>query len=173
MDSSWALFVATMVLVIITAWYAFATWRMAKVMKQQSDASFAPIVVVRLERRDGQVLLVLENVGRSSALDVQLSVDRLVPQESASHQPQNLSHDRLFQKPLRYLPGGSKYELVLGGEPFAATMNEYRGPFTLTVRYNWQGRSQEEQIPLEVHSLFGDEEAIRLSNEYFKLAEWH
>jgi len=46
MNSEWALFIVTVVLVLITAWYPRATWVMASRMKQQTDVLIAPRVVV-------------------------------------------------------------------------------------------------------------------------------
>ena len=161
--------VAAAVLVAITAWYARATWAMAKEMKQQTDALIAPVVSVRAERSGDQVLLTLENSGRSPATDVHLSTDRAVLTKEGS-QRLTLGHTRLFEKPLLHLAPGSRYETIIGSEEFIATesFNDYSSPFTITVRYAWGDEAIEEQVPVQVHSLFGLHELLSIGSAYYR-----
>lgn len=166
MDSQWALIIVTVVLVLITAWYARATWVMASRMKQQTDALIAPRVVVRAERRDGNVWLVVENKGLSSARDVRLTADKPVPtNDQGFFEP--LQDHRLFREPPTHLAPDEKREMVIGSEAWVReNPNYYKPRFTITVSYTWSGGEPvNEDTPIEVDGLWSLAEQIRANQD--------
>jgi hypothetical protein len=159
MDSQWALVIATGALIVITAWYARATWLMARNMKEQTDALLAPFVVVRAERREGSVRLVVENTGRSAARDLKLSADWVV-QTNDHGMLHHLQEDRLFKGKPVYLTPGERREIEIGTEDWIREQWNYYYPvITVTVSYGWRGgEPMEEEVPIEVHSLWSEGE---------------
>jgi hypothetical protein len=166
LNSQWALVIATSALILITAWYARATWVMASRMKQQTDALIAPRVVVRAERRDGNVWLVVENKGLSSACDVRLSTDKAVPTNDRGW-GQPLQDYRLFQDPPAHLAPDEKREMVIGSETWIRQHpNPYKPRFTITVTYTWPGGGQvTEDTPIEVNSLWSLAQQLRANQD--------
>jgi hypothetical protein len=166
LNSQWALVIATFALILITAWYARATWVMASRMKQQTDALIAPRVSVHAERRDGIVWLVVKNKGLSSARDVHLATDKAVPtNDQGFFEP--LQDHRLFKEPPTHLAPDEKRELVLGSETWIReNPNYYKPSFTITVSYTWSGGGPiKEDTPIEVHSLWSLAQQIRANQD--------
>lgn len=159
--------IAAVVLVVITAWYARATWTMADHMKHQTDALLAPLIVVRLERVDQQVALVIGNDGRSAATDLYFGLDRAVPTKDRRRQ-QPLREHRLFKRPLPLLAPGSSYRLVIGPDDWvgAEAYNEFIAPFTVTVAYTWKNERIQEAIPLEAHLFYSFPELLEISRHF-------
>jgi hypothetical protein len=160
--------VAAVVLVAITAWYAWATRLMARVMEEQTEALVAPVVEVRVERQDGDVALVVENTGRSAARQLRLSLDHELPTKSADGYYQPLGTTRLFSRPLAYLGAGVKHRIVLGVEGWLASegFNYYARAFTVEIAYYWRGEPVIDNVTLETHALFGEHELVQLGAEY-------
>jgi hypothetical protein len=158
-SSQSALFIATVVLVVITAWYATATWVMASRMKEQSDALIAPRVTLRAERRNGDAWLVLENRGLSTAREIRLIVDRPVPTKDLGVR-QPLTADRLFSDRPTCLGPGETREMVLGSDAWIMeNYNDYSSPFTVSASYSWtDGRSVKEDLPIHVLHLWSTAE---------------
>lgn len=167
MDSQWALVIATGALIVITAWYARATWVMARNMKEQTAALLAPFVVVRAERRDGSVRLVIENTGRSAACDLKLSAD-LEVQTNDHGFLHHLQDHRLFKGEPVYLPPGERREIEIGTEDWVhQCWYDYYAVFTITVSYGWRGGEPvEEEVPIEVHSLWSTGEWLKGQQAY-------
>jgi hypothetical protein len=153
-DSQWALFIATLVLVCITAWYARETSRMAAHMKQQTDAMMAPRIVVRLERSRGNVSLVAENRGLTPVRDLRLATDKQVPTcDSGVFLP--LPDHRAFKRPI-YLGPSDEYRIVLGSEQFIKENRNYYLPrFTVSATYTLPDGAQSGQsVPIEILSMW-------------------
>lgn len=145
----------TVVLVGITGWYATETRRMAKKMAEQTTALIAARVVVWAERRDGNVYLVIENQGASSAMDLHLGSDREVPTEDQGfHQP--LRDHRLFQQRPTQLAPKARREIVVGSEAWVMKYPNYFKPeFAITATYTWPGgTSITEVTPIEIGDLW-------------------
>lgn len=75
----------TLALVIITAFYAWATFKIlqanqgvVQAMEAQTEAQLRPYVVARVTAQPGTTLLLLqiENTGKSPALDLRLHMDK-------------------------------------------------------------------------------------------------
>ena len=139
MDSQWVMVVITAVLVCITAWYATETRRMAKKMAEQTAALLAPRVVVWAERRDGNVYLVVENQGASSAMELRLSSDREIPTDDQGfHLP--LREHRLFQQHPCQLVPRARQEILVGSEAWVMEYpNYYKPELVITATFTWRG----------------------------------
>jgi hypothetical protein len=167
LNSQWALFIATVVLVAITVWYARATWVMAAQMKEQTEALVAPRMVVRVEKRDGNVQLVVENKGLSSARDLRLVASRPVPTcDEGVYQP--LNHHRLFKEPPTHLTPGEKREILLGSEKWMDHdgAQYYHPTLTITVSYTWRDDEPiTEETPIDVYGLWSLPQRLRISKD--------
>lgn len=109
-------------LVIITAFYAWATFRMLRAnervlhaMQEQTDALLRPYVTVSASTRIGTTLLLLEvqNTGRSPAEGVRLKMDKdfFVNGERGGG---NVADFPAFSQVIDSLPPGARIQFVLG-----------------------------------------------------------
>jgi hypothetical protein len=154
-SSEWAMVIVTLVLVCITAWYARETSRMAKRMTEQTNALVAPRVVVRAERRDGSVYLIVENQGASSACDLRLATDKEVPTNDRDFfQP--LTDHRLFRNPPSQLAPGERSQILMASEEWVMrNPNYYKPRLMITASYTWRGGTPiTEMTPIEIDSLW-------------------
>lgn len=112
----------TLILVIVTTFYAWATYRIlaanrasVEVMRQQTEAMLRPYVVVAPSVRIGTTLMQLEvqNTGRSPAFDLRLTLDKdFYPQAEESWK--SLRTIPAFSQPIVSLAPGARLVFMLG-----------------------------------------------------------
>ena len=112
----------TFALVLITAFYAWATFRILRAnegvvgaMREQTEAQLRPYVVVWAGTRIGTTLLILEiqNTGKSPAADVRLGIDKAF-HFNGEKNAQNLAALPAFTQPIEALAPGARLQFVLG-----------------------------------------------------------
>lgn len=155
----------TLTLVLITAFYAWATFRIlranegvVKVMQEQIDAQVRPYVVIWAGTRIGTTLLILEiqNTGKTSAVDVHLKMDRAfyVNGEKTS---QNLAELPAFTQPIKALAPGARLQFILGvgHSLFADGVDESTSPKLFSVQADYCGaaRQYSEQQTIDLRPL--------------------
>ena len=112
----------TLALVLITALYAWFTFRILKAnesavsaMQAQTEAQLRPYVVAYVSTRIGTTLLhlTIENTGKSAALDLRMSMDKGFFQ-NGERGSTDISKVPAFSQPIVSLAPGARLPFVLG-----------------------------------------------------------
>lgn len=163
--------VLTAILVLVTAIYAYLTYRMAKAneasvqaMREQSEAMLRPYIEVTPYVRPHTTVLYLrvKNTGRTAAQNVRLTMDRDFFQfgksGSADH---NLRTKAAFAQPIDSLGPGHK--LVFGLAQGFVIFGKEGGPeitpqqFNIMVTYEFRGKKVEELHQIDLRPYIGSE----------------
>ena len=152
----------TLVLVLVTAFYAWVTFRILRAneavvsaMESQTEAQSRPYVVVSVAPRIGTTLLMLEvqNTGRSPAVDVRLKMDKEFFPHGERREGGNISALPAFTEPIESLAPGSRLQFILGagGTIFATGMDETICPKVFSVRaiYEFAGHHYDENNTID------------------------
>lgn len=143
----------TGLLVIITGFYAWTTFKMLKsnhevieIMKGQNESATRPHIVVQIKLKPELPLLFLciKNHGKTSALDLELTL----------HQPfyrldqeQNIQDFKAFSQVIQSFPPETELEFILiEGHKLYNNPDPSRTPlnFDISAKYNYQGKTVEE-----------------------------
>jgi hypothetical protein len=154
----------TVALVIITALYAWATFRILRAneavvaaMKEQTEAQLRPYVVVAASPRVGTTLLCLtiENAGRSSAQNLRLEIDRDFYVHAKKEEPGNVAKLPAFVEPIRSLAPGTQLVFILGiGHTISAAADELcPRVFNVQASYESGTRSYSEMHTVDLRPL--------------------
>ena len=158
---NYALVVLTMVLVAVTAAYAYVTFRILKAneavvteMREERFAATRPYVVAAPYVRQGAQLLYLsiQNSGRSPAERLTLRLQPDFHQATGNEPVRNIGGFSAFNEEIESLAPGSRLIFLLGvGHVLFGTPND-RSPltFNVTARYSFGGRSFEEQTAVDL-----------------------
>lgn len=178
----------TLALVVITAFYAFATFKILKAnrdavqaMRDQTETLLRPYVSVEVTPRPGTTLMnfVVKNTGKSAAQGLRMSIDRPVrPRLTAG--PKNLQELALFRDEApTVLAAGAEIHYILGvGHDLLAGDPDGRLPdrFTVSAQYSFGEKGYVEQhivdtTPLLHSSVQHDQVADAIERAAGKLAE--
>lgn len=135
----WVLGSATIVLVVVTTWYAWQTQQMVREMRRAREAQLTPSVELRVEheRWNPAVLaLVVHNTGGGPARNVSFAFDKRVPYKlSSGGEPLALSDLKVFQR-IPFLSAGQ--QLIIYFDVFANYWNNPDAPkeFSYTATYS-------------------------------------
>jgi hypothetical protein len=137
----------TLALVLITAFYAWATFKILRAnegvvaaMREQTEAQLRPYVVVSVSVRIGTTLLLLDiqNTGKSPAVDLRLKMDKdfFFNGEKTGKNLANLS---VFTQQIDALAPGAQIQFVMGvGHTiFADGIDESLCPKVFTVHADY------------------------------------
>jgi hypothetical protein len=144
----------TLVLVIITAVYAYFNYLMAKrngemvaEMKAQRESFLAPSITVALKiKHSSMMCLLVNNRGQSPATNLRLSLDRDFHQFGDATPDSNLRNFPMFQETIpSFAPGGELFTFLAQGHE----LNDFT-PKTLSVltKYEFAGKLYE-----QIHSI--------------------
>ncbi len=137
----------TLALVAITGWYAWITRKILKTneamvsaVQMQQHAAMRPYVQVTTKIRTGTNLIYLEieNVGRTAASELKLSLDKDFYQLGEEDAQSNLRVVSAFSKPIRNFPPGSKLRFLLGTGPsiFGGNIDSCPRQFEVAAEYS-------------------------------------
>ena len=156
----------TLALVLITAFYAWATFRILKAnesvveaMRQQTEAQTRPYVVVAPSVRTGTTLVCLEiqNTGKSPALNLLLKLDRDFYPHAELREHENLAKLPAFTQRIESLAPGARLVFILGvgGTIFSSGADEKLCPKVFRVRaeYSFAGRDYDEETTVDVRPM--------------------
>ena len=109
-----AIEILTALLVLITGFYAWVTYKTLTTLQQQGEAITRPYLTINVVSEPNDVIFYLRiaNTGRTGASDVRLTLDRdfyLFGQEDQL----NLRKARAFQQPIEQLPPGAEIIFAL------------------------------------------------------------
>lgn len=155
----------TLALVIITAFYAWATFKILRAnqgvvqaMEAQTEAQLRPYVVARVTAQPGTTLLLLqiENTGKSPALDLRLHMDKEFF-FNGDVQKEDLSKLPVFSQPIESLSPGARIPFVLGvaHSIFGVETGELICPkvFTISALYTFGGKKYSERNTIDLRPL--------------------
>lgn len=150
-------------LVAITAFYAWVTFRILKAnervvdaMREQSEAMYRPYVTVTpfLEPDNPIFYLRIANLGKTAATDLQLSIDRSFFKFGERSEHSDLSNYSAFNNPIDSLPPGSEiiFGLAQGFVVFAEGADPSTCPTTFKVKakYKFSAKYIEEMYVVDL-----------------------
>jgi hypothetical protein len=161
--------ILTGILVIVSAIYAYLTFRMAKAseasveaVKQQSEAMLRPYISVSPFIRPHALFLYLRvaNTGRTGAQNLRLTIDRDFFQWGEAGKPdKNLRNQNAFSLPIDSLPPGAEllFALGQGWVLFGEKANSAATPvqFSITATYEFFGKKVEEINRIDLRPYVG------------------
>lgn len=155
----------TLALVVITGFYAWATFRILRAnegvvaaMREQTEAQLRPYVVVCATVRTGTTLLSLEvqNTGRSPALNLRLKLDRDFYADGQRGEGKNLAALPAFTEVIESLPPGARMNFILGvGGTIFSDQNAELCPrlFHVHADYSHAGRVYSEDNTIDMRPM--------------------
>ena len=140
----------TLVLVLITGFYAWATLKilraneaMVATMRSQQDAALRPYIEISIHLRTGTQLiyLTIRNAGKTAAARLKLSIDKDFYQLGNKRPESNLRNSVAFRNEINSLPPNGALLFLLGNGPSLYSINreEDLSPLTFKVSatYSW------------------------------------
>ncbi|WP_128003570.1 hypothetical protein [Piscinibacter defluvii] len=156
----------TLALVVITAIYAWATFRILRAneavvsaMKEQTEAQLRPYVVASVAPRIGTTLMLLEiqNAGRSPATNLRLRMDKDFYPHAEKRDGENIAALSAFTEPIESLAPGTRMQFILGvgGTIFAPGVADSLCPkvFTVSATYEHAGRAYDEEHTIDLRPM--------------------
>jgi hypothetical protein len=151
--------------VLILAFYTYATFRILKAnqsvvnaMQEQTEAQLRPYVVAHVTTRIGSTLMLLEvqNIGRSPALNLSLRMDKDFF-FNAEKEGQNIAQLPVFTQPIDALASGARLQFVLGvgHTVFSESESDSVCPkvFAINADYQFGGRQYVENNPIDLRPM--------------------
>lgn len=157
----------TAALVVITAFYAWATYKMLRTnekvveaMNEQAVAVGRPYVVIApvLEVDNPIFYLRVSNTGKTAAEKLQLKIDKPFFKFGEKGENKNLASFAAFNQPIDSFPPGAEitFSLAQGFKVFDGTENpDMPHTFSVTAKYEFAGRQVEEVNRIDLRPYFG------------------
>lgn len=158
----------TAALVIITAFYAWATYRILRAnekvveaMQEQAVAVSRPYVVIApvLEVDNPIFYLRISNTGRTAAQNLRLTMDKSFFKFGEKGESRNLASFTAFTQPIDSFPPGSEvtFSLAQGFKVFAGDSESPGMPhtFSIAASYEFAGRRVEEVNRIDLRPYLG------------------
>lgn len=155
--------ILTAILVVITAFYAWVTFRILRAnqravesVREQTEAAYRPYVTVsvHLEPDNPIFYLRIANTGKTSAMNLRLAIDRSFYKFGERSEDHDLATFAAFNKPIDSFPPGSEitFSLAQGFVVFAKDADPTVCPikFTVTATYQISGREVEERHNIDL-----------------------
>lgn len=144
----------TLALVIITAFYAWATFQilranqaMVSTMRDQQNAAMRPYILVSINLRIGTQLIYLsiKNVGKTAALGLTLSLDKDFYEFGKMVEGKNIADSAAFSRVIDSLPPNGELLFLLGdGVMLNGSSNtEELSPLLFQITANYMSGSEE------------------------------
>ena len=182
----------TLALVVITAFYAWATLKilhanesMVSTMRDQQNAAMRPYILVSATARTGTQLfcLSIKNVGKTAALSLKLSLDRIFYQLGEKRDDRNIANSAAFSRVIDSLPPDGQLLFILGNGPslLGGSNTEELCPlmFKVTAKYMSGSESISETSIVDLRAYINTivqtdpivEELGKLREEFVKLSK--
>jgi len=155
--------ILTAILVIVTAFYAWVTFKILKAnesvlheMKVQHESLFRPYIsIFPVIYTDKSIFfLKIANTGRTAANNLKLSIDKNFYQFGKKEENRNLRKHSAFSKPIdSFVPDAQiLFYLAQGFDLFGENAKEDITPsvFTITARYEYSGKKVEEKTVVDL-----------------------
>ena len=158
--------ILTALLVVITAFYAWSTFRILKanenvvsVMEEQTEALYRPYVSARvyLVPKSPMLYLGIKNTGKTAAERLRIKLDRDYYQFGEKNAEKNLVGYHAFQNTIDSFPPeaelifylGVAHQVIGDGRDYKLTPDY----FNITLTYEYGGKSVEEKTMLDLRPL--------------------
>ncbi len=139
----------TLTLVLITAFYAYATFKilraneaMVLAMRDQQNAAMRPYILISTNIRMGTQLfyLSIKNVGKTAALDLELSMDKDFYQLGEKREERNIAVSTAFSQTIDSLPPDGQLLFLLGNGSslYSETNRDELSPLLFTVKAKYR-----------------------------------
>jgi len=182
----------TLALVVITAFYAWATLKilraneaMVSTMRAQQNAAMRPYILVSTSVRTGTQLLYLsiKNVGKTAAVGLKLSLDKSFYQLGEKREERNIANSAAFSRVIDSLPPDGQLLFLLGNGPtlYSSANTEELSPllFQVTAKYMSGSESISETSTVDLRPYINTdvphdpivEELGKLREEFVKLSK--
>jgi hypothetical protein len=144
----------TLALVVITGFYAWATFRILRAnegvvaaMREQTETQLRPYVVISVAPRVGTTLLCLtvKNAGRSPAVNLRMKFDRDFFKNGEKRKENNLAALSAFTNPIESLAPDSRliFNLGVGGAIFGSQADPSVCPTVFSIDATYQHGTRE------------------------------
>ena len=156
----------TLALVVITALYAWATFKILRAnqgavnaMREQTEAQLRPYVASVAFAKTGGTLLLLEiqNTGKSSAEKLRLTLDKDFFQNAEQQENKNIKQLPAFAQTIECLAPGAKLQFVLGVASVVLKENIADSicpkVFSIHASYTFAGRTYSENNIIDLRPL--------------------
>lgn len=156
----------TFVLVIITAFYAWATFRILRAnesvvsaMREQTEVQLRPYVIATVAPRIGTTLMVLEiqNTGKSPAVALRLKMDRDFFPHAERNEAENIAKLAAFSEIIDGLAPGARMQFILGigHKIFGSSVDESLCPkvFSIHATYSNGGHAYSEKNIIDLRPM--------------------
>ncbi len=169
MEANVIIEILTFILVVITAIYAYLTFRMAKAseasveaIKDQSQAILRPYIIIAPFIRPHTTLIYLriKNTGQTNAKNLQLTLDHDFFQFGEKIDPhRNLRTMSAFSLPIASFPPGAEliFALAQGSDILGKESNSETTPvqFSITANYEFFGKLVNEINEIDLRPYIG------------------
>ena len=155
--------ILTGVLVIVTMFYAWATFHILKankgvveIMQSQLEQVSRPYIQASMFVRTGTPLLCLriQNTGKSAAQNLKLEIDKDYFQFGEKRDDKNIRLKSAFQRPISCFPPDSVIEFALGmgHQIFSPTADDAVSPklFSVKANYSFSGKRVTELTEIDL-----------------------
>lgn len=155
--------ILTCVLVVITAFYAWVTYRMSRandrvvrLMEEQLYASNRPYMNISVTSEPGSPLFMLriKNTGKAGAEDLRLTLDRSFQQFGNPGENRDLSTFNAFRFPIASFPPDAEFLFYLAQSfvVFGQEADPSRTPpvFSVRAQYRYAGREIDESTTIDL-----------------------
>lgn len=163
-----AIEILTAALVLITAFYAWATFKIlganekvVEVMREQTLATSRPYVVVApvLEPDNPIVYLRISNLGRTAASNLRLTIDKSFFKFGEESKDRDLAGFAAFNQPIDSLPPGAEitFSLAQGFKIFEGNVENPKLPhtFSVTAEYEFADKKVREVNRIDLRPYLG------------------
>lgn len=160
--------ILTAILVAITAFYAWATYKILRAneavvhaMNEQSIAMTRPYVVIapHLELDNPIFYLKISNTGKTAALNLRLTIDKPFYKFGERREDQNLAAATAFNQSISSFSPGSEitFSLAQGFKVFEGKTEHPDMPhtFTVTAEYEYEGHMARESHHIDLRPYLG------------------
>jgi len=149
--------ILTAILVIVTAFYACATFlilkenkRVVEIMKKQTDSLIRPYITVTtlIHPRHPLIYLKITNTGKTAAENVRLEIDKSFYQFGYEGEDNNIANFSAFQRPIDCIPPmmSLTFDLAQDSVIFGKDDKPEKPPskFSIKAKYSYAGQQVEE-----------------------------
>lgn len=146
----------TGVLVLVTAAYAVANFRMVRVMRDQLEQTMRPYITVSVLSPPKSFVLYLRiaNTGRSAARELRLTIDKDFFRYGGKDATDNIARFNAFQTPIECFSPGAEliFALAQSFVLFGADADRERTPlvFNVAATYSYVGRATSETTTIDL-----------------------
>jgi len=142
--------ISTVILTIITGYYAFQTYRLVNLNEKMVESQIRPYISITPYTWDCIVALLIKNLGKSAAQNVRFSLDKDVPQFDGK---KKLNEFNLFKDPIASFPSGAEYHVDIA-QSFVILnpANKFPTQFTIRCNYEFHGKPHQEDYCIDLKS---------------------